>query len=91
MSNRACNLLAKDMLRAALADEIEEHGPQVALVGGAELLSGTAEWLTGAAPGPNRSSCWPACKLQSKGPSGNSTKPVALHESADVLGLNFCD
>ena len=33
VTNRACNLLAKDMLRAALADEIEEHGPEVAFVG----------------------------------------------------------
>ncbi len=35
MANRVCNLLAKDMLRATLADEIAEHGPEVAFIGGA--------------------------------------------------------
>ena len=30
--NRACNLFPKDVLRLALADEIEEDWPQVAFV-----------------------------------------------------------
>ena len=56
VANRAFNLLAKDALRAALADEIKEHGPEVPLVGLGESFTGVAEWLAWATPCPNRSS-----------------------------------
>jgi hypothetical protein len=37
-ANRVCNLLAKYVLRAALADEVEEGGPEVSWVGVAETF-----------------------------------------------------
>ena len=51
--NRARNLFAKDVLRAALRDKPEEVGPEVALVGIAFLLARGAVGLAGAAPGPD--------------------------------------
>jgi hypothetical protein len=38
--NRACNLLAKDALRATLADEPEHFRPEVAIVGSTLPLAG---------------------------------------------------
>jgi len=40
VAHRAFNLLAKDDVRAALADEAEELGPQVPLVGSAFAFAG---------------------------------------------------
>ena len=51
--NRACNLLPKDMLRAALADKLEEGGLEMPLVGLSESFSGCAKWLARAASGPH--------------------------------------
>ena len=44
-SVRACNLLAKDMLRAALADEIEGDGPKVSFVVGSKSFAGAGKGL----------------------------------------------
>jgi hypothetical protein len=40
MGNRAFNLLSKDDCRLALANEMEEDGPQVSFVAFASLFSG---------------------------------------------------
>ena len=45
-ANRATNLLAKDMLRSALTDEIEEYRPEVPRVFVCELFPCVAERLT---------------------------------------------
>jgi hypothetical protein len=60
----ARNLFSKDRCRAALADEIEPDGPEVALVFSASAFSGAAEWLAGAGTCPNRSVIWPSGQLQ---------------------------
>ena len=91
MANRACNLLAKDALRAALADEIKESGPQVAFVGLAELLSGTAEWLAGATTSPNRSVCWPSGKLKCERPTADSGEEMTLGVAFKFIGFYFED
>lgn len=44
----ACNLFAKQSLRAADLDEAEEGWPEMSLVGEASAFSGVGEWLTGA-------------------------------------------
>ena len=90
-SNRACNLLPKDNVRAALADKVEEHGPQVALVGLAELLACVAEGLAGTGAGPNRSSCGPVGKLQGVTPSADSGEEVALGIFGEFMRFNFGD
>lgn len=46
MANRGLNLLANDEDRAALADEPEHLGPEVALVVVAFALAGTGVGLT---------------------------------------------
>lgn len=51
-ASRACNLFAKDALRATLADEPEELRPQVSLVIESAVESGDAERLAGTATGP---------------------------------------
>ena len=82
VANRACNLFPKDMLRAALADEVKEDGPEVAFVLLRESFACIAEWLAGARACPNRSICWPSGKLQGKAPSADSGKEMTLDESA---------
>ena len=77
-SKFARNLLAKDDWRTALRDEAVEDRPEVAFVGGAELLSGCAEWLARATSGPNRSSCRPAGEFEGEAPSADSGEEVAL-------------
>jgi hypothetical protein len=47
-ASRARNLLAKDDCRAALADELEPDGPEVAIVVEAASATGGAEGLAGA-------------------------------------------
>lgn len=78
MPNRACNLLPKDMLRAALADEVKECGPEVTLVGLGESFACGAEWLARAASCPHGTVCGPSCKLEGKAPSTDSCEEVAL-------------
>lgn len=89
MPNRACNLLPKDMLRAALADKLEEHGPEMALVLLREAFSCGAEWLAGARAGPNRSVCGPSGELESKAPASDASEEMALSISLQVPCMDF--
>jgi hypothetical protein len=50
----ACNLLAKDCDRAALADEMEERWPKVPLVSKPFSFACLAERLAGTGAGPDR-------------------------------------
>jgi hypothetical protein len=79
------------MLRAALADEVEEHGPKVALVFIPELLACGAEWLARAASCPYRTVSRPSSKLKSEGPSGDPGEEVALGVSFEFMGFDFGD
>jgi hypothetical protein len=90
-SNRCRNLFPKDILRAALADEVEENWPEVAFVGLAKLLSGGAEWLAGAGACPNRSSCWPSGELEGERPATDPGEEVALNERFEFMGVDFSD
>ncbi len=87
--NRACNLLPKDMLRAALADEIEEGGPQVALVFLGESFPGAAERLARTRARPGWLICWPTCELQGERPSANTGEEVALRKLSQIVGANI--
>jgi hypothetical protein len=86
---RARNLLSKDDWRAALADEAEELGPQVALV--VESFAGTcdAESLAWAAARPRASAVSPSGPAQGKRPDANAGEEVALREGSDVVRLNI--
>ena len=91
-ANRVCNLLAKDCESPwlaevpTIADEVEEDGPEVALVVFSEAFAGGAEWLAGAGAGAHRSSCWPACELQSEAPAADAGEEVALGVVLEVSG-----
>jgi len=87
-SSRARNLLSKDDWRAALADEPEPGGPEVALVAGSVPSPGDAEGLAWTRAGPNGSIIWPACKAQGMGPSAKAGEQVDLGVSFKVIRLN---
>lgn len=85
------NLLSKDDCRAARADEIEPNGPEVATVRRSAALSETAERLTGATSGPNRSGVGPSGNLQRPRPSADAGEEMALGESVKVAGAHVND
>jgi hypothetical protein len=89
--NRACNLFTKDLLRAALADEVKEGGPEVPFVLLGESFACAAERLTGTASCPNRTVSRPSSKLKSEGPSGDPGEEVALGVSFEFMGFDFGD
>jgi hypothetical protein len=83
-SNRRLNLLTKDSLRAALADERKPRRPQVAVVIACLALAGGAEGLAGAGTGPNRSVIGPSGETQGDGPSADAGEEMALAVAAEV-------
>ncbi len=60
----ARNLLSKHDCRSPVADESEEHGPEVALVYDALALADVAERLAGARPCPDFAVVGPAGELK---------------------------
>ncbi len=76
---------------AALADEVEECGPEVTLVGLSESFSCGAEWLTGAASCPHGTIFGPSCELEGKTPTRNACEEVALGVSFEFMGFDFGD
>jgi len=87
----ACNLLAKDDVRAALRDEAEEVGPEMSLVVEAASLAGGAERLTWARTGPNRTLVTPPGAAQGVAPDANPGEEVALGVTTKVIGFNVLD
>jgi hypothetical protein len=84
----ACNLLAKDDVRAALRDEAEEVGPEVAGVIDAAALSGCAERLTGTGAGPDGPVVGPPGKTQGVAPDADAGEEVALSKSRKSVWRN---
>jgi hypothetical protein len=76
--NRCFNLLTKDNVRSALADEVKPGRPEVPLVGNTAACTSGAEWLTGATARPNRSVLGPSGKAQGVAPATESREEVAL-------------
>jgi len=86
--NCCFNLLSKDDCRAALADEIEPVGPEVAFIGGAESGAGARERLARATTCPNRSVIGPSGESEGVTPDADSGEKVTLNKSAKVF---WCD
>ena len=86
MSNRCINLLSKDDWMAALGDEVEPDGPQVAGVGSTFTFTGDAERLAGTTTCPNRSVLGPSGKVEGAAPSTNAGEEVALCVARQVSG-----
>lgn len=72
----ARNLFAKHNVRATLADEGEEGGPEMSLVLEALLVSGVGEGLAGTRPGPDGPIVGPSSESKSEGPSSDSGEGV---------------
>jgi len=82
----ACNLLAKDDWRLALANEVCEYWPQVPLIGKScfLMLLGGAEGLAGAAAGPHGPVAGPASQLKRVRPPSDACEEVALIVSGEI-------
>jgi hypothetical protein len=89
--NRAFNLLTKDNVRSALADEIEPDRPEVTLVCNAPPGTGCAEGLAGATARPNRSILGPSGKAQGVAPAAKAGEEMTLNKSGKVTGSNILD
>lgn len=87
----ACNLLAKDDVRATLRDETEEVGPEVAGVVEASALAGGAERLTWTRAGPNRTLVTPPGAAERVAPDANPGEEVTLGISSEVIGAHVLD
>jgi len=90
-SSLACNLLAKDRCRLALANETGELRPEVSLVVDAFSFSGTAERLARTTACPNRPVGGPVSEPQGKGPPSDACEEMALSISVEVSRSNFKD
>jgi len=89
--NCACSLLAKDCVRAALADEPVHRGPEVPLVGVAPAFARCRERLTRARSGPDWSIVWPSGESKSEGPAANAGEEMDLSVFFDVIGRHLLD
>jgi hypothetical protein len=87
--NRCCNLFAKEMVRAALADEAEQIGPEVPFVGKPHAKSSGAEWLAGAASGPQSGIVAPSSKPGSVCPATGAGEEMTLPKSSQVSRINI--
>jgi len=91
LPNRSFNLLTKADVRATLADEAEEGGPEVALVRLREAFAGGAEWLAWAASGPDWPVIGPSGEAQGVTPPADPGEEVALSESHKLACLYLPD
>jgi hypothetical protein len=87
----ARNLLSKDDRRAALADETEPVGPEVARVVESTPLAGAGEGLAGTAPGPDGSIVGPSGEPERVGPDADASESMELRRGGNVLGFEVCD
>jgi hypothetical protein len=86
---RRTDLFSDDNTGPALADEPEELGPEVALVGKSFAGPGDAERLARATAGPDGTVVWPPCASERVRPRGDAGEEVALRETANVGSLNI--
>lgn len=87
----ARNLLAKDNDRAADLDEIEERGPEMALVVESASRASSAERLARTTSGPYFAVVGPAGGSQSVAPHSNAGEEMALSISSKVSWLYLFD
>jgi len=84
----ACNLLANDDCRAALADEPAELRPEVAVVGGSAASAGGGERLARTGAGPDLAIVGPAGEPKGMRPYPDSGKEMRLRVTANVVWLD---
>jgi len=84
-------LFSSDCWRTALLDESEKDWPEVALVIGACAFPCRAEWLAGAASGPEGLIISPSSKSSCERPSTDPSEEMALREFSELIGLHLLD
>lgn len=89
--NRAANLLAKDSLRLALADEPEHFWPEVSFVGGTFLFARCRERLAGARAGPDWGFVCNAGETERERPAADAGEEMDLGIAFDFIGLYIRD
>jgi hypothetical protein len=89
--SRASNLLAKERVRSALADEPEQCWPEMARISCASSLACCAERLAGAGAGPDGAIVGPARESQGSGPSADAGEEMALGVLGEFMRGNFSD
>jgi hypothetical protein len=81
-------LFTKDRVRATLANEPEEVGPEISFVRVAFAFARRGVGLAGAASCPHASAVWPSSEPKSEGPTADTRKEVGLRRFADVVSRN---
>ena len=89
VGNCVFNLLAKNELRATLADEPEHFGPEMARVFDAESFARATEGLAGTGAGPNREIIGDSSESKSDGPASDSSEQVYLREAFKVAPFDI--
>ncbi len=87
----ACNLFAKDCVRAALRDEVEEGRPEMPLVVKPSAFACRAERLAGARCCPNWAIVRPPSTSQGVGPDADPPKQMHLDEIPHIVGVHIFD
>jgi hypothetical protein len=87
----ACNLLAKHDWRAALADEAEPLGPEVAGVIESCAVASIGEGLAGTGAGPHMAIVGPASEPERVGPGSESGEGVELSNAHKVICAEIAD
>jgi len=87
----ACNLFTKDNVRAALADEVVERGPQVPLIIKPRPFACRAERLARTRSCPYRTIIGPSCSAQGVGPDANAGEEMALSKSSKFIWSDIFD
>jgi hypothetical protein len=85
----ARNLLSKDDWRAALLNELDPDGPEVALVVGAFAPARDGEGLAGAGTGPDGPVVGPASESERVAPDPDAGESVKLSCVSNVIRLNL--
>src|SRR6185437_6059715 len=88
---RACNLLASERDRAALADEPIPRGPEVAIVSKPIASACLGERLAWAGSGPDWSIVRPSCPSESERPKANACEEMTLRVAGNVGWSHVAD
>ncbi len=91
VAHRCFNLLTHDMLRAALADEVEPRRPEVPLVSKPCSFACRAERLAGTGTRPYTAGVGPPGASEGVGPDTNTRKEVTLGVAGEVTGCDVKD
>jgi hypothetical protein len=87
----ACNLLAKDDWRAALRDETEEFGPEMAFVSEPGAFTGGAKGLAGTGARPDGAVVGPSGAAQGIGPDADAGEEMTLRETCEVRRIHIAN